>query len=131
MGVEPYLITASIKGVIAQRLVRTICPNCKTTSNTPKHLMERFKNVLPPSISQGAGCKRCNNTGYKGRVALFELLIPDDKIKEMIINRKSSTEIENYAQSKGLLLETLGENGLRLISEGLTTVDEVLIKTVV
>ncbi len=128
MGVEPYLLTASIKGIIAQRLVRTICPNCKEEFEPAEGLKNRFNKELPSAIYKGKGCAKCNGTGYKGRTALFELLIPDDKIKEMVINKSSASEIESYAQQKGLLTETLSQNGFRLIAEGITTVEEVLLR---
>ena len=128
MGLEPYLITSAIKGIMAQRLVRKICPHCKEEYETPEDIITKFEYPLPLRLSRGSGCKKCNFTGYKGRIPIFELLVPDENIRHMIMSKESSTKIKQYAYEEGLLT-TLRMNGFTLVSEGVTTIDEVLMKS--
>lgn len=128
MGIEPFLVTASVNAVIAQRLVRKICSNCKTETDVPSKLLiemgmdpEETKEV---TCYKGAGCDRCNGKGYKGRLALYEIMPLWEELKEMVLNGASAGELKKEAVRIGM--STLRNSGLQKIKEGLTTTDEVL-----
>lgn len=129
MGIEPFLIATSLNAVLAQRLVRTICPSCKEPDTEPSsELLEQLNAAgfegKDISIMRGKGCKTCYNSGYKGRIGLYEIMIADDKVKKMIANKATNLEIFDYVRTQGF--ETLRENGLRRIAEGKTTYEEIL-----
>ena len=131
MGVEPFLITSTVRAVIAQRLVRKICQKCKKPYEVQtRELLEldiSKKDAEPVKFYKGEGCSECNGSGYKGRAGLYELLIMDDAIRELIVKRASSATIRNKAREAGM--KTLRENGVAKIIEGLTSVEEVLRET--
>ena len=133
LGVEPFLITATLEGILAQRLCRRICQNCKEEYKpTEEQLMEL--ELLPDDIKgrtffRGHGCGECNNTGYKGRLAVCEIMTLDDEMREMIMASASSNLLRNAARKRGM--RTLREAGLIGIYEGLTTIEEVVKQTVV
>jgi len=123
MGVEHYLVSSTLIGVVAQRLVRKICPHCKETYPVPDDIRE----IVGPDIqtlTRGTGCPECMNTGYKGRLAIFELLVVDDEIRDLILARASSRQIKDKAVSLGM--RTLYEDGIVKVRKGVTTVEEVL-----
>ncbi|RMF75400.1 MAG: type II/IV secretion system protein [Planctomycetota bacterium] len=126
MGVEPFLISSSVEGVIAQRLIRTICKHCKEqyVPEHPESLPPDFGYQKGEVLYRGAGCRECLNTGYAGRKALYELLVMDDEIREMVLHRKSASQIMPVARKHGTRL--LREEGWRLVREGMTTPEEVL-----
>lgn len=128
MGVEPFLIASSLIMVAAQRLCRRVCQNCKEPYSIPREVLGRvglkFKKGERPTFFKGRGCKRCNQTGYYGRMGTLEVLMIDDEIRKMIIERKSSTEIEEYARAHGMKI--LRENALQKFKMGMTTLEEVL-----
>ncbi|QDU60299.1 Type II/IV secretion system protein [Planctomycetes bacterium Pan216] len=132
MGVPAFLISATVEGVLAQRLVRRICTKCREEfSPTPEMLMEL--NLLPEKVRdrkfyRGAGCEFCTNSGYKGRQGVFELLVCDDHIREMINKGATKDELIKAAKQNGMT--TLREAGLRAIFEGHTTIDEVARETI-
>ena len=125
MGIEPYLVSSSVECFVAQRLVRLICDNCKREAKPSQAILEEvgLKKAIG-KIYEGAGCDKCKFTGYRGRTAIFELLIIDDEIRQMILKRTSSNEIKKLAVSKGM--KTLRDDGLHKVMEGLTTVAEVI-----
>jgi type IV pilus assembly protein PilB len=129
IGVESYLISSSVIGVLAQRLVRTICPHCKTLSpvdgETLKELGENIpKSKEPSSFYRGKGCKQCKQSGYLGRTGIYELLVLNEKIKRLISEKASSQEIRQVArETTGL--KSLREDGLTKVLKGVTTRDEV------
>ncbi len=123
MGVEPFLISNSVIGILAQRLVRLICAHCKKKASISEKQMNKF-NIKKNSIYTGAGCKRCNNTGYSGRIGIFELLAVDDEIKELIEERVSVAKIRDVAKDKGM--NVLMTNGIEKLSQGLTSLEELL-----
>ncbi len=126
MGVEDYLVASSVIGILAQRLVRLICPNCIEEVSVPrsvKKLFERY-HVESPKMFRGKGCDVCDFTGYKGRKGIFELLIVDDDIREMISQNTDSETIKKKAIEKGMI--PLIQDGLIKVSNGITTVEEVL-----
>ena len=127
MDIERYLISSSLVLVLAQRLARKICPRCKQEINIPPNALielgfseEDAKNM---KVYKGKGCEYCNNTGYKGRVALYEVMPISDRIKEMILNEASVAEIREEAIKEGM--STLRMSGLKKIKEGVTTIEEV------
>ena len=127
MGIEPFLISSSILGLLAQRLVRTICANCKEQYEpTPKALAELGIKEGKEKIKlwRGKGCNVCKNTGYKGRIGIFELMIMSEKVKELVLTKTSSSVIKKAAQEAGM--KTLLEDGIRKVLDGVTTIDEVL-----
>jgi type IV pilus assembly protein PilB len=132
MGVEPYLITATLEGILAQRLVRRICEDCRTEFEpSPEMLMElnlRPKDVQGRKFFYGRGCDRCNNTGHRGRMGIFELILMNDEIRDMISAGASTDQLRIACKKMGMM--TLRESGLRAIFKGLTTIEEVVRETV-
>jgi len=121
MGIEPFLVASSLSAVLAQRLVRVICPHCKE-SYVPDR--EYPGVTLPPLLYRGRGCERCFGLGSIGRMGIYELLLIDGEICSMIIRRESAGTIKEYALSKGM--KTLREDGLDKAAAGITTIEEVL-----
>lgn len=133
LGLEPFLVTATLEGVIAQRLVRKICNNCRT-EYTPaeEQIMElglRPEDVSGQRFFYGKGCETCNNTGYKGRMGLFEIMTLDDEMRDMIIHHASTQVLRSEAKKRGM--RTLRESGLLAIYDGITTIEEVVRETIV
>lgn len=132
LGVETFLVTATLEGIIAQRLVRRICTNCKTEYQpTEEQLMELGLTAADTGGKKfyyGRGCDMCNNTGYRGRTGLFEIMTFDDEIRDLIMNQASTAVLREAARRKGM--KTLRENGLELIYSGITTLDEVARETI-
>jgi general secretion pathway protein E/type IV pilus assembly protein PilB len=126
MGVEPYLIASSLEVVLAQRLVRVICPKCKepVARSEVDRLRGEFGAVVPDELFRGTGCRNCVGTGYRGRTGIFELMIVSDEVRELILNRSPSGKIRKVATAEGM--SSLRQDGWRLIREGRTTVDEVI-----
>ena len=132
MGIAPFMITATVEAILAQRLVRRICSECRTEFEPSDELLMELQ--LPIAQARqyrfyyGKGCARCNNSGYKGRCGLYELMNITDDIRDMIAANASSDELRNMARSQGMT--TLREAGLKLIFDGVTTIDEVVRETV-
>jgi type IV pilus assembly protein PilB len=132
MGLEPYLITATLEGVLAQRLVRKICEDCRTEFEpSAEMLMElnlRPEDVRGKKFYYGRGCDRCNNTGHRGRMGIFELVVMNDDLRDLISAGASTDQLRNACRRTGMM--TLRESGLRAIFKGLTTIEEVVRETV-
>jgi type IV pilus assembly protein PilB len=131
LGLEPFLLTATIEGVVAQRLVRRICTKCRE-EYVPKdeELMElnlRPEQVVGKRFSRGRGCDNCNKSGYRGRLAIFEIMTMDDEMREMIMKNANTALLRSHARKRGM--RSLRECGLLGIYEGLTTIDEVVRET--
>ena len=126
MGVEPYLISSAVIGIIAQRLVRLVCNNCKEEYIPDKAILELLdlKQDREYKFVKSKGCANCFNTGYFGREGVFEILPVTEPIKELIHNRAKETEIRNKAKEEGL--QTLKESAIEKLLQGLTTVDELV-----
>ncbi|MCF0142538.1 MAG: Flp pilus assembly complex ATPase component TadA [Parasporobacterium sp.] len=128
IGVEPYLIAGALKGVISQRLVRRICPHCKTEYTATADELRRLG--MDPSaheiFSKGEGCSECFNTGYQGRIAVFEIMMITPKIRQMIQEGKTGELLIEELTKGGSDYVSLHDNGIRLLREGVTSVDEVL-----
>jgi type IV pilus assembly protein PilB len=132
MGIEPFLVASSVHLIVAQRLIRRVCSNCKEPVKVPPQTLmeigfseEEARNL---TIYKGRGCQQCHNSGYKGRIALFEVLDVTDDIKELILVGASALEIRRKAIENGML--TLRESGLEKIRHGITTIEEVVRETV-
>ncbi len=132
LGMEPFLITATVEGVVAQRLVRKICPGCKTVFEpTEEMLMElglTIEDVRGKVFYYGKGCDVCNGSGYKGRMGIFEVMTFDDNVREEIMKHASTAVLRSAARKTGMKL--LRECGLEAIYNGLTTIDEVVRETI-
>jgi type IV pilus assembly protein PilB len=127
MGVEPYNFVSALNCIMAQRLVRVVCPNCKRPKkHSPEELTEAG---LDPAVwsaiplVEGAGCLECSGTGFHGRTAICELLDLTDRIREMIVDRRPTSEIKRVAREEGMI--TLRESGLAKIRSGITTLKEI------
>jgi len=128
MGVKPYLASSTVQGVLAQRLVRTICPSCreayKPSEEEAKILSLSPEEVNSLKLYRGKGCPTCAYTGYKGRMGIFELFIMTDEARELVLNNSSSTEFNKKAKESGM--KGLKEDGLDKVKRGYTTVEEVM-----
>src|SRR5687768_14971752 len=132
MGIEPFLVASSLQLICAQRLVRRICGNCSEPFPTPAPALvqagfsaEDANTVVP---NRGKGCEKCNNTGYKGRVGLYEVMDVTEELRELVLVGASSLELRRKAVEEGML--TLRASGLRKVKDGVTTIDEVVRETV-
>jgi type IV pilus assembly protein PilB len=132
LGLETFLVTATLEGVIAQRLVRKICNRCKTEyTPSEEQLMElelTHEDIKGKKLYYGRGCEHCNNTGYKGRTGIYEIMVFNDEIRDLIMNHASTSVLREAARRAGM--KTLRENGLALIYDGITTIDEVARETI-
>lgn len=126
MGIQPFLVASSLRAVLSQRLVRRICPHCKEAYHpTLNELMEvglKGEDIPEVTFFRGKGCPECNQTGYLGRIAIFELLTMSDELKQMIYYKPSSTQIKELAQKNGMF--TLREDGWMKVFAGITTLTE-------
>jgi general secretion pathway protein E/type IV pilus assembly protein PilB len=126
MGVEPYLVASSLEAVLAQRLVRVLCPHCKQQDNSPTAQAFKARLGIPAStvLYRSVGCRECRNTGFFGRHAIFEWMDTDEEIRQLILKNASTDQVRNAAQRAGM--KNLAEDGWRLVAMGITTVEEVL-----
>lgn len=126
MGVEPYLIAAGLRGIISQRLLRRICPDCKTAyTPDPKYLeISKLKQYDGRVYYHGTGCEKCFNTGYKGRIGVFEILTMNDALRRSIVSGADSTAFRELCQ-KSEDYVSMSENADQLVEKGITTVEEV------
>ncbi len=124
MGVEPFLVSSAVSGVLAQRLVRRICKHCREEYEPdPLDVPPDFKLQPGQKVYRGVGCRECRHTGYRGRLGIFELMMIDDKIRELILQHKSATEILEAARAQGLIL--MREDGWAKVLKGITTIEEI------
>jgi type IV pilus assembly protein PilB len=128
MGVEPFLVASSLNIIVAQRLARRICLNCKTeTSFNPEVLVSagmRAAEAAHMTVYQGEGCSKCSGTGYRGRIALYETMVVTESLRELILNGASAADLKRQAIKEGMT--TLRVSGLSRLREGLTTLEEVI-----
>ncbi|HUT56441.1 MAG TPA: type II secretion system ATPase GspE [Phycisphaerae bacterium] len=126
MGIEPYLVASSLEAVLAQRLVRLICPHCKESfaPNDMQAMRREFGDEAPQVLYRGRGCRECQGTGYRGRTGIFETMRVTTTIRTMILERASAGEIRHVAATQGM--KSLREDGWRLVRSGRTTLEEVL-----
>ena len=131
MGVEPYLVASSLEAVLAQRLVRLLCPRCKAVDDSPAARAYRGRIGIPEEtpIYRAVGCRECRQTGFHGRQAIFEWMDTSNEIRQLILQNASTDVIRDAARRAGMT--TLAEDGRRLVREGRTTIEEVLSVTTV
>jgi type IV pilus assembly protein PilB len=133
MGVAPFLITATVEAILAQRLVRRVCSNCREEVRPAGEMLAELQltptDVADKKFFRGKGCDTCNNTGYKGRVGLFELMIMNEDLREMVIRNASTDDIRDKARSYGMI--TLRDAGMQAVYGGTTTIEEVVRETIV
>jgi type IV pilus assembly protein PilB len=131
LGIEAFLISATVEAIVAQRLVRTVCRECKVTYEpSPETLVElqlRTEDIAGKRFAYGKGCRTCNGTGYKGRTAIFEILVFSETIRQMVIDGASADQLRDQARREGM--RGLRESGLLAIFDGVTTVEEVIRET--
>lgn len=125
MGIEPFLVASSLVGVLAQRLVRKVCPSCGQNYELSADEIQLFESRGLPtdSILKGKGCTQCNNTGYKGRIAVQELVVVDNHLREMITTKQSDSAYRKYVREKGF--KGMLDDGLLKVSQGKTTIEEI------
>jgi type IV pilus assembly protein PilB len=126
IGVEPYLISAAVNAILAQRLVRKICQHCKEEF-MPSEEMKGFlqlQGFQSEKTFKGKGCDKCRKTGYTGRLGIYELLVMDDNLRDMVTRNPDVTQLRKLCRERGLV--TLREDGFLKVMKGLTTVDEIL-----
>lgn len=128
MGIEPYLLTSTIIGILAQRLIRKLCLRCKEEAEPQLELLKRVGLPEDTTLFTTKGCRNCKDSGYSGRIGIFELLVPDDNIYRMVLDRSASDEIKQYYAKKGVG-GSLRLDGLRKATMGYTTLEQVLAAT--
>ena len=129
MGMDDYLLTSTVNGILAQRLVRTLCPHCRETHPALPEVVEemqlqRYTAVNPVMLYRAVGCAECGNTGYSGRVSIVELLVMSDTVRSMVMRHVTSGEVRHQAIAEGM--QTMYESGLSKAVAGITTIEEVL-----
>jgi general secretion pathway protein E len=129
MGVDDYLLTSTVNGILAQRLVRTLCPHCREAHPALPEVVEemqlqRYTDAHPVLLYRAVGCTECGQTGYSGRVSIVELLVMSDTIRSMVMRHVTSGEVRQQAIADGM--QTMYENGLSKAVAGITTIEEVL-----
>lgn len=132
MGIQAFMICATVEAILAQRLVRRICTKCREEAKVSQamlfDLQVKKEDIRGKKFYKGAGCDHCNNTGYKGRIALFELMVMNDKIRDMVMGNASTDDIRDEAVKNGMIC--LRDFGMAVAADGVTTLDEVIRETV-
>ena len=126
MGIPDYLLTSTVNGVAAQRLVRRLCPHCREAAEPDAELLDRLglRDNPPSALYRAVGCENCNGTGYAGRAALLEVLVMDDEMRRLVLQKADARQIEQAAVKAGM--RTLYQDGLQKAVEGITSIEEVL-----
>ncbi|MCH2179539.1 MAG: GspE/PulE family protein [Mariniblastus sp.] len=128
MGVPGYLVASSVVAIVAQRLVRTICPKCRARYTPPQSVLDEVglteEQIKNATFMRGKGCNSCQNTGFRGRIGIYELMMVDSKVRQMIFDNQSTTEIRKYAITDGGM-STLFRDGVEKVLSGITTFEEV------
>jgi type IV pilus assembly protein PilB len=126
MGVEPYLLSSALIGVVAQRLVRTICEHCKMTFLAPPEVCERYgwTDAAQVRLAKGRGCPECYDSGYKGRMGIHETLRTDAALQRLIISNPNRDELTHYLKERKV--RSLFDDGLARVRSGDTTVEEIM-----
>src|SRR5690606_32569058 len=131
MGIEPFNVSASLLGVLAQRLVRKVCQDCKVASTPEPDVLRRLgmtdAEIKGKVLYRGVGCEKCGGSGYNGRYAIHELLIVDDDVEKAIVKEASAFDLRELAMQHGM--KTLRQDGINKALQGITTLEEVLART--
>ena len=132
MGIQPFMICATVEAILAQRLVRRVCTKCREEADVSSSMLfdlgMKEEDIQGKTFYKGTGCENCNNTGYKGRIALFELMVLNDTLREMVMSNASTDELRDEATKFGMI--PLREFGIAVAADGITTLDEVIRETV-
>lgn len=132
IGIKPFLVSASLRAVLAQRLVRRTCQDCKTSYEPDEKLLNslgiRSDQTVDANFMQGAGCPKCNNMGFRGRVGIFEVFTMNEELEQMVYENASLVALRNKAREMGM--RTMREDGIRKVLAGVTSPEEVLHATV-
>jgi type IV pilus assembly protein PilB len=124
MGLEPYLLGSSLLGIVAQRLVRRVCPTCRVEMPTPAGVSHLFPHGAPEKLHRGKGCHDCRGTGYRGRLAIHEVLCMNEELRALILERAPESRLTEAASRSGMTF--LREECLARVTEGETTLEEVV-----
>ena len=124
MGVEPFLLASAIRGIVAQRLVRKICEQCKEPMPTPDSLKHLFEDDVPTQIFHGVGCEECRGTGYRGRQGIYELLVLNDRLRTLMLERATEIQMNEMAKRSGMT--SLRDASMARVVDGTTIVEEVV-----
>jgi type II secretory ATPase GspE/PulE/Tfp pilus assembly ATPase PilB-like protein len=128
IGVQPFLVSSAVRAILAQRLVRRLCPKCKQPDELSEKQMSAlgidYSQLGQASVMRAVGCDACKNLGYKGRMGLFEIFLIDDEVRHMVNNHASTVELRKRAREMGM--RTLREDGVRKVLAGMTTAEEVI-----
>ncbi|HET6406932.1 MAG TPA: GspE/PulE family protein [Chthoniobacteraceae bacterium] len=128
IGVQPFLVSSAVRAIVAQRLIRKICPKCKQPYEMNENELESlgidFSQLSGSSVSKGAGCDNCKHMGYKGRAGIFEIFLIDDEVRHLVNNKANTVELRKRAREMGM--RTLREDGIRKVLSGMTTAEEVI-----
>jgi type IV pilus assembly protein PilB len=126
IGVEPYLIAAAVNAILAQRLVRKICSGCRCEYKPSDEMLEflTLQGLQSEKLYKGAGCDKCRKTGYAGRLGIYELMVMDDAMRDIVTRNPEVNQLRKLARERGLV--TLREDGFQKVLKGQTTVDEIL-----
>ena len=132
MGIQPFMICATVEAILAQRLVRRVCTKCREEAEVSSSMLfdlgMKEEDIQGKTFYKGTGCENCNNTGYKGRIALFELMVLNDTLREMVMSNASTDELRDEATKFGMI--PLREFGIAVAADGITTLEEVIRETV-
>ena len=132
LGVESFLVTATLEAIVAQRLVRRICTNCRAEFEPTEEMLAELgltpEEVRGRTFYFGKGCDMCNNTGYRGRTGIFEIMMLDDLLKDLILKSASTNVIREEAKKRGM--RTLRDSGLLAVFDGITTIEEIIKATI-
>jgi type IV pilus assembly protein PilB len=132
MGIQAFMICATVEAILAQRLVRRVCTKCREETRVSTSMLEdlgmKREDIKGKKFFKGTGCDNCNNTGYKGRIALFELMLLNDTMRDMVLQNASTDELREEARKNGMV--PLREFGIGVAADGVTTLDEVIRETV-
>ena len=125
MGIEPYLVASSLEAVLAQRLIRLICTECKQPLSDAEMapLRKRYGQLIPETLYRGRGCKACRETGYTGRAGIYEQMVVTDSLRSLLLANADAGSIRAAAAAEGM--QNLRQDAMRYLHQGLTTIDEV------
>ena len=128
MGIEPFLVSSSVIGVVAQRLIRLLCTRCRESYVPPAEVIARYglagPDDPPPTLYRAKGCEACNSIGYKGRIGLFEIMVMDDDVRNLVVKEVASDVIKRAGVAAGM--RTLQQDGISKVLNGMTSLEEML-----
>jgi type II secretory ATPase GspE/PulE/Tfp pilus assembly ATPase PilB-like protein len=131
IGIKPFLVSSSVRAVVAQRLVRRLCPHCKQPGELSEFELQSLQidpgQIRQSSVMRAVGCDRCRGRGYRGRMGIFEMFLVDDEVRNMVNNNASTIALRQRARELGM--RTLREDGVRKVLAGMTTAEEVISST--